>query len=244
MPASTFTFRARLSFPGESRSLLDTGRLMARWAERIVDVLAPELRWESAVQEHADYAMPRRWQASHVVQLTGIDETGVRRGWGESRLAAGGKGSRLGGTGRIVIETVRPVRHLSVDDHCDVTHWDLRVGAVTRAQLDALIEALEDEIGAEGRLSRGRESAVTGEAPRLVTVDDAEDRDLWLRDLADAGLRGRVDGSTLRVVSAALPDVDALFAARVTLGEILAEAGHEDWEDRALDVLVRIPPSG
>jgi hypothetical protein len=236
-----FTYRARVSFPGQSRPLLETGRVMARWAEHLVRVLAPELRWDSAVEEHADYELLSRWQASHVVSLVGRDPDGTMRGRGESRLAAGGHGARLGGTGRIAIDTVRPVRHLAVDNHCDVTHWDLEVGSISRAQLDALLESLEAAVGADAQLSSAREAAVEPGERVLARQASDEDLALWLRDLDESGLQARADGRDVVVERAHLPDVEALREARVTLGEIYAEAGHDDWEERALDTLLHLP---
>ena len=54
-------WRARWVFAGQTRSLLDTGRLMARWAEDAAGVLAPELEWVAQVREQL-----RRGQASVV----------------------------------------------------------------------------------------------------------------------------------------------------------------------------------
>jgi len=236
-----FTYRARVAFPGESRTLLETGRVMARWADVMVGVLAPELRWQSAVEEHADYELISCWQASHIVSLSGHAPDGALRGRGESRLAAGGKGSRLGGTGRIAVDAVRPVRHLAVDNHCDVTHWDLEVGSISREQLDDLLEALEDAVGAEAELSSAREARVEPGERVLARGATDEDLALWLRDLDESGLRARADGRDVVVEGADLADVEALREARVTLGEILAEAGHDDWEARALEALLHLP---
>ena len=54
-------WRARWVFAGQTRSLLDTGRLMARWAEDAAGLLAPELEWVAQVREQL-----RRGQASVV----------------------------------------------------------------------------------------------------------------------------------------------------------------------------------
>lgn len=237
-----YLYRVRVSFPGETRSLLETGRAMARWAEAAVRILAPELSWESVVEEHADFELARQWQQTHVVRLSGAGDDGTERGRGESRLRAGGKGSRIGGTGRVVVRAVGPARQLVADNHCDVTHWDVSVGPIDREGLDRMIGALEEELGAEAQLSAAREDEAAI-APQVLVPDcDPEDAALWLRDLAEVGLTPRRDGDALWIESAALPDVDALEAARVTLGEILSEAGHDDWEERALEILLRLPP--
>ncbi|GAB5541879.1 MAG: hypothetical protein SangKO_016390 [Sandaracinaceae bacterium] len=231
-------WRARWVFAGQTRSLLDTGRLMARWAEDAAGVLAPELEWVAQVREHADFGLPGQWQASHVVDLFAL-RGGRTVGSGESRLAAGGKGQRIGGSARVEVESVGPVRRLVVDNGCDVARWDVDVGGANARTIDAMRVLLEGEIGAQAALEDERCEPLSDEPVRLD--GEPEDLALWAEDLRAAGLSAEKRAGGLVVSRARLSDVEALRAARVTLGEIFAEAGHEDWEDRALEALLSLP---
>jgi hypothetical protein len=235
-------WRARLSFPGATRSLLETGRLMARWAEELAEIVGPELTWEARVEEHADLALVDHWEASHVVTLIGRDAKGVERGRGESRLTAGGRGQRIGGSGRITLEAVGPLRRLDVTNTCDVTHWDVTTGALDETRVDAARVLLEALVGLPAHVS-GDRWAPAEDALRVIAEDPAEDDvDTWLGDLDDVDVLARLEqdagSSALIVEGASIADMDALREARLVLGEVLAEAGHEDWEERANLLLV------
>ena len=235
---SPLRVRARWVFAGQSRSLLDTGRLMARWAEDAAALLAPELEWTAQVREHADYGLPGQWQASHVVGLVAEDD-GRTVGLGESHLAAGGKGQRIGGSGRVIVETCAPVRRLVVDNGCDVTRWELDAGAVDARALDAMRALLEAELGIPAAVEETAREPLEPEPLRLD--GSAEDLALWEPDLRAAGLTAQRSGGGLLVERARFADVAALHAGRITLGEIFAEAGFDDWEERALDALLSLP---
>lgn len=233
-------YRARWTFLGETRSLLDTGRLMARWAEEAAALFAPELEWSGEVQVHSDFELAARWETSHVVRLAAGESGG-----GESRLVAGGRGKRIGGSGRVLLRTADPLRFFEADGHCDVTHWDVRASGATRATIDGIRALLEEEIGANATI--GDEHATEYErGPRLVarTTDEA-DAYMWLGDLDDVGLPARVtlDGETfeVRVEASELETLATLDEARITLGEVLAEAGEEDWAEAAMALLAQLP---
>lgn len=245
MSSPTFHYRARLSFPDATRSLIETGRTMARFAELAVEVLAPELHWESAVLEHADFGVLERWESSHVVRYAGTDDAGTTRARGESRLTAGGRGSAVGGTGRIVVETIQPVRHLTIQNPCDVSHWDIDAGPLTEAQIEALRRCLEGVLGDRARPAGDRRDAVEPGAWTLVRGVSREDAALWREDLRACGLEARTDPEedtvTLVLERATLADLEALHEARVTIGEVLSEAGHDDWEAQARWALMVLP---
>ena len=229
-------WRGRLSFPGATRSLLETGRLMARWAEDLAELVGPELTWESQVEEHADLALVDHWEASHIITLIGRDAEGVERGRGESRLMAGGRGHRIGASGRIVVEAVSPLRRLDVTNSCDVTHWDVMMGALDETAVDAARVLLEELVGMPAHVAGGR-WAPTDEALRVIARDPDEDEiDTWLGDLEDVDVAARLDqdagASALIAERATIEDIETLGEARLVLGEVLAEAGHEDWEER------------
>lgn len=231
-------YRARWSFAGETRSLMDTGRLMARWSEQVVDSLAPALPWSANVEEHADFDLIERWETSHVVRF----EAG-ERGLAISRLRAGGRDKRVGGTGRLTVHTVGPVTFFEADGHCNVEHWDIRAAGVEPTALDAARVLLEGEVGAPAEVVvASHEEYARGPLEIARTADEDEAR-MWAGDLDDVGLVAALDphdgGFSVRVTAHEITTLDALEEARVTIGEILAEAGHEDWSRRADELLAR-----
>lgn len=242
---TSFELRARVSFPGVSRDFAGTGRAMAAWAEAAARALAPELAWRAEIAEDDDLASGERWGSSHVVVLTGEDADGVRRGRGKSLLIAGGKGSRIGGNGLVEIETVRPARYLGADNHCNVEHWDLVAAPIDERTFDAIRSALEDAVGERARVAGERRDPIEPGAQLIVSSASAEDIAVWIEDLATAGLAARGQaaerGIALFLERASLEDVGALERARVTLGEVLSEAGREDWDERWRELLVRLP---
>ncbi|MFK7987803.1 MAG: hypothetical protein AB8I08_17430 [Sandaracinaceae bacterium] len=229
----------RYSFPGLTASLMDTGRAMASFAELAVEALAPELSWAHAVREHADYGALERWEATHVVAFEGRSPGGELLGRAESRLVAGGQGSRIGGSARIVVESVRPTRVYRIETPCDVTHWDLVGGPVQPSELDAVRRLLETTLERGSEATVIRKTALVREPQRLSGA--AEDLAVWAKDLARVGIETERDGEGLRMLRGTFDDLDALQAARVTLGEIAAESGKEDWDDAALGHLLRLP---
>ncbi len=241
----TFELRARLSFPGASRDLPATAHIMAAWAEAAARAMAPELRWRADVVETEDGGDGERFRTIHVVRLAGTDASGVQRGRGESRLVAGGDAKRLGGNGLVDIETVRPLRYLSADNHCNVEHWDVVAAPIDEHQLEGIRRALEDLMGTTAHVAGERRDPIAPSAQLLVESASTDDAALWMEDLAGAGLacRGHAAerGVALFVDHAALDDVGALEVARVTLGEVLSEAGHDDWDQRWRELLVRLP---
>lgn len=236
-------YRARWSFLGDTRPLLQTGRSMARWAEAAAGVLAPELEWAARVQEHADLDLVDRWETSHVVRFTA-----AAVGGGVSRLVAGGRKHRIGGSSRVELRALAPMRYLDADSHCDVTHWDVRLGGIDEAAVRAIRLLLEAEL--ESRAAVANEHVMEYErGPRIAALtDDEEDARLWAGDLEDAGLAavaGRLeDGWEVRVESSGLASLDDLEQARITLGEVLAESGVEDWAEQADELLAQLSSSG
>jgi len=238
-PGVPVLYRARWSFVGQTRSLVRTGHLMARWAESAAALLAPELDWDAAVQEHSDYELDGRWETSHVVRLHAWTSAG-----GTSRLAAGGREKRIGGSGRVVLRAVGPPRFLDVDAHCDVTHWDVRCGGVERAAVDAMMRILEEEVGAAATIGAEEVTGYQRGPRRVARTEDEGDALLWVGDLADVGLPARsraVDGGyEVHVQASEIATLEELERARVTLGEVLAEAGSDDWAERAERLLVQV----
>lgn len=232
-------YRARWSFVDQTRPLLETGRLMARFGEAAARSLAPDLEWRTQVEEHADFEMVERWEASHVVTLYGGEN-----GLGASKLQAGGRGRRVGGMGRVTLSTASPTRFLEVDGHCDVTHWDVRLGGVSAAEVGALRAALEAELGAGATESDVRTTSYERGPREIARTTDEADALLWAGDLDDVGLiaRSEPDGEdfVVRIESSEIATIEDLEAARITLGEVLAEAGHEDWTERADELLVQL----
>ena len=76
--------------------------------------------------------------------------------------------------------------------------------------------------------------------PLVLARGSAEDRTNWLDDLFSLGAEADVQGDAVRLLAMPLRNFDAAFEARVTLGEILSEAGHAAWEERALEVLLAL----
>lgn len=238
--------RARLSFPGLSRSFAETGRAMSSFVSTTAAVLAPELAWSIVAREVDDLARDdERWSARHVVRLAGVDREGAQRGRAEALLVAGGDAKRMGGNGLCTIETVGPARYLAVDNHCNVTHWDIHAAPLTMAQLTGVRRALEEILGAKSELGGERREAFARAAQVLASSAEPDEAGLWMEDLERAGLASRgltaAHGVTVYVERASLADVDALDRARIALGEILGEAGHDDWDERARSLLVRLP---
>ena len=238
-----FDLRVRLSFPDRTRPLDETAAIMSEWARAVAPVLAPELRWDARLVESGPLGGGARWGHRHVLALSGASG-GVERGRGEVRLVAGGDAARLGGNGLLELETVSPVRYLLVDNHCNVTHWDLAVAPIDELAFDRARRALEDALGARARLGGERKEPLV-RAPQIVATASADEAALWIEDLASVGIacRGQTtpDGVTVIAERADLDDVAALAEARVVLGEVLGEAGHEDWLERARELLVRLP---
>jgi len=233
-------YHARWSFLGQNRSLIDTGRLMARWAEAAAELLAPELAWETRVQEHADFELIERWETSHVVYLLA-----GTMGKGESRLVAGGRRTHVGGSSRIVVRTASPTRFLEVDSHCDVTHWDVRAAGVERAAVDAMRARLEQELGVTATLGGERGESYDRGPRRVALTHDEADARMWAGDLDDVGLPSGVsrrdEGWEVLVQASEIRELGGLDEARVTLGEVLAEAGEESWAEVAEALLAQLP---
>lgn len=245
---SRFELRVRLSFPGLSRSLPETGQAMEAWAHAAARILAPELRWSAEVRERGDAVDDSRWASTRVVRLSGRTPDETPRGRGEVRLAAGGDLAQVGGNALVELEAVRPVRYLVADNHCDVTHWDLLASPVDEGQIEALVRALEAILGQDSERGGERRDPVSASTQRIGPAT-AEDAAIWLEDLEAVGLSARgqasADGSlAVFVERSQLDEVLDLEEARTTLGEILAEAGHEDWYERARALLARLPSPG
>ena len=70
---------------------------------------------------------------------------------------------------------------------------------------------------------------------------------MWTADLDDVGLPARVtleeETWEVRVEASEIANLDELDEARITLGEVLAEAGEEDWADVAEELLAQLPSS-
>ncbi|MBX3272153.1 MAG: hypothetical protein KF729_17945 [Sandaracinaceae bacterium] len=235
-------YRARWSFVGQTRSLMDTGRLMARWGEQAAALVAPSLEWTAAVEAHADYALTEAWEASHVVRF----EAGTR-GEGRAQLVAGGRGTKVGGSGRVSVASVDPFAYFDADGHCDVEHWDVSAGGVSEPVIEAARVLLEAEVGAPAAVVvHALERFERGPALVARTADEDEAR-LWAGDLDDAGIAAGVErdpeGWVVRARAASIASLAQLVEARVTLGEVLGEAGHDDWAARAQALLARLPHS-
>ncbi len=233
-------YRARWSFVGQTRSLLQTGRLMARWAEQAAELIAPGAGWEATVKEHADFELSEQWESSHVVLLRAGE-----RGAGRSRLTAGGRGKSVAGTSQVTLRTLAPLAYFEADGHCNVEHWDVRAGGIDETVLDAIRLILEQEIGAVAARSVGQlETYERGPVEVADTTHEDEAR-LWMDDLEDTGLpatvQARADGAwVVSIVRSELRRLDELERARITLGEVLAEAGHDDWSARCDEVLAQL----
>lgn len=239
-----FDLSVRLSFPGLSRSLEETGRAMAAWARAAAGVLAPELTWTTASEESEDLGGDARWGTSVSAELTGRDADGAALGCARVRLAVGGDTSTAGGSSSIEIETVRPYRYLAADNHCDVTHWDLVAAPLTELGIAALRRNLEEVLGRQAELGGERREPIEL-AAQLLTAAEPEDAAVWIEDLRSVGIASRghagPEGVGVFLERASIEDVGALEEARVVLGEVLSEAGHEDWHERTRHVLVRLP---
>lgn len=235
-------YRARWSFVGQTRSLLDTGRLMARWSEQAFELLAPELGFTAEVEEHADYALTEAWETSHVVRFRAVG-----RAEGRSQLVAGGRGTKVGGSGRVTLATWGPFAFFEADGHCDVEHWDVLAGGVTERALDGARALLEGEIGAPAEIVVTELERFDRGEIAVASTEDPDEARLWAGDLEDARLLARVDAEggryTVRVAACEASTLEELGEARVTLGEVLAEAGHEDWSARVDRLLARLPHS-
>ncbi len=235
-------YRARWSFVGQTRSLLDTGRLMARWSEQAFELLAPELAFSAHVEEHADYALTEAWETSHVVRFRAAG-----RAEGRSQLVAGGRGTKVGGTGRVTLASVGPFAFFEADGHCDVEHWDVLAGGVTERALDGARALLEGEIGGPAEIVVTELERFERGEIAVASTDDEDEARLWAGDLEDARLvaRAEPDGArwTVRVTACEAATLEELGEARVSLGEVLAEAGHEDWSTRVDPLLARLPRS-
>lgn len=242
-----FELKVRLSFSGASRSLEETGRAMAAWTRAAAVVLAPELSWRTTSETSADHGGETRWGTSLTLELEGRDLEGARLGRARVRLAAGGDASTGAGSSLIALETVRPARYLEVDNHCDVTHWDLVAAPITMEQRDALRRALEDVVGRSAALGGEREEPLTVAAQLVASDASPGDAALWIEDLRSVGIESRGHtsdaGTSVFLERASIHDLDALEDARVVLGEVLSEAGHDDWHERTRGLLARLPSS-
>ncbi len=217
---------------------------MRAWTDAAARILAPELDWRADPGRHEDLGRGDCFGERHVAALHGAAE-GAVRGGAEARLVAGGGAKKIGGNGLVEIEAVAPLRYLTADNHCNVEQWDLVAAPIDERQRDALVRALEDAVGAEATLTElGRETIEAGARP-LVAAARADDAALWMEDLASVGVtcRGHATDEGLSVFAerATIDDLDALEEARITLGEVLGEAGHDDWHERWRELLVRLP---
>ncbi|MEZ4336956.1 MAG: hypothetical protein R3B82_10040 [Sandaracinaceae bacterium] len=233
-------YRARWSFVGQTRSFLDTGRLMARWSAQAIELLAPTLEWTSTVEQHSDYELVESWESSHVVRYRAD-----ARGEGRSELVAGGRGKKVGGSGRVTLTALRPFAFFEADGHCDVEHWDVLAGGVSETAIDAVRLLLEAEIGATAQVVVNELESFARSAVVVASTRDEDEARLWAGDLDDVGLLADAepegDGWAVRIRASEVESLEALGEARVALGEVLAEAGHEDWSTRADAVLARLP---
>lgn len=240
-----FDLSVRLSFPGLSLPLDETGRAMAAWTQAAASILAPELTWTTTTEEKEDLGTDARWGTRIFVELIGRDPNAKTHGRARLRLAVGGDATRAGASSSIEIETVQPPRHLHADNHCDVTHWDLTAAPVTEAQVDALRRALEDVLERSAKVGGERRDPLERAAQLVTTSAEAGDAALWIEDLASVGIESRghatAEGVSVFLERMAMDDVEDLDEARVVLGEVLSEAGHEDWHERARRLLVRLP---
>ena len=117
-------------------------------------------------------------------------------------------------------------------------------GPLTDGQTDQMRRFLEVTLEAGADASTPLKDPVT-RGPHLLATDVGdEDGRLWLADLTASKMTAQLvdapDGRELRLENAQLETIEDLEAARVTLGEILAEAGHEDWDARALLALLHL----
>lgn len=213
---------------------------MARWSEQAAELIAPGLDWTATVAEHADFELAEAWEASHVVRY----QAGSH-GEGVSQLTAGGRGKKIGGAGRITLRSIRPFAFFEADGHCDVEHWDIVAGGITEQALDAVRLLLEAEIGARANVALGAMEQFELGLVDVATTDDEEEARLWAGDLDDVGLIARADahesGWMVRVEVSEVGSLVELQEARVTLGEVLAEAGHQEWAEMADALLARMP---
>ena len=239
-----FDLTVRLSFPGLTRPLEATGEAMAVWTRAAAKVLAPELTWRTESEEREHLDDDGRWGARFLLELAGTRPDGARHGRARMRLAVGGDKARAGASSSIEIETIAPARHLHADNHCDVTHWDVRASPVTADDIDALRLALEGLLERHAEAGGERRERIERGA-QLLGRTDAEEAALWIDDLRSVGIEARghtsAGGVSVLVERACIDDIATLDEARVVLGEVLSEAGHEDWYERARHLLVRLP---
>lgn len=239
-----FDLSVRLSFPGLSRSLEETGRAMAAWTREAARVLAPELAWATANEQSEDLGGEERWGTSVTAELTGTDGSGAALGRARVRLAVGGDTSTAGGSSLIEIEIVSPYRYLAADNHCDVTHWDLVAAPLSELGIAALRRKLEEVLGSQAEIGGERRDPIEL-AAQLLTATEPEDAAVWIEDLRSVGIESRghagPEGVGVFLERASIEDVGALDEARVVLGEVLSEAGHDDWHERTRRVLARLP---
>jgi hypothetical protein len=220
---------------------------MEVWSLEVASVLAPELRWQAETVAREDRLDEGQWETTRRVRLVGRGRDGVERGRGEVRLEAGGTLTQVGGHGLIELEAVRPVRYLVADNHCDVTHWDVLASPVDEAGAEALVRSLERVLGRE--LERGGERRdPVARVAQLLGSADTEEAALWMEDLDAASIAARGQAMPDGRIAVLLEDTDLddvfdLEEARITLGELLSEAGHDDWQERARALLARLPSS-
>ena len=235
-------YRARWSFVGHTRSLLDTGRCLARFGEQAARLLVPDLDWSARVQAHSDLEVADRWETSHVVDLCG--GAGAR---GCARLMAGGRGKRVAGASTLTLETLRPLTFIEINSHCNVEHWDVCGLGVELSVLDAMRAALEAELGATGEVFVGERRGFSRGPREIASTESQDEAQLWAADLDEAGLASSVTerGSrfAVAVTESRVQTFERLTEARVTLGEVLAEAGHEDWRARGDELLAQLTHS-
>src|SRR5690606_10208488 len=137
------------------------------------------------------------------------------------RLAVGGDASSAGGSSLIEIETVRPCRYLAVDNHCDVTHWDLVAAPIGESGIAALRRELEALLGRSAEIGGERKDPLTIAAQLLTAAAEPDEVALWIEDLSSVGIESRghagKGGVGVFLERADIEDVEALDEARVVL---------------------------
>ncbi len=225
--------RERWSLLGRRADPVDAGARLAGWLLDAVAILAPDASLRTVEDEAraGDEVVLRR------LGLEGTrDGTLVARARCELALS---RGERPSGAGRVELSRVAPWTRVTIDTHGGEEHWDVDAFGVTAATLDRLREAHAAVMGATPARGGARRDPPEPTPVRIVAADAAQAR-LWREDLAALPFDAAVDGATLAIAPARLRGLDEAFAAQVALGEILAEAGVEAWDERALVLLLAL----
>lgn len=227
---SRHRFRERWSLPGRRASPSEVGARMTAWLLDAVQALGGDLSWRTVddLSREDDELVHRR------LAMEGAEGSSLRaRAQAELALS---RGNRPGGSGRVELVRTRPWAHVRIDTHGGEEHWDVEAFGVTEVTFEALREAHARSMGEAAAVGGARKDA-PDETPVILARGSGPDLAQWLSDLEAIGAEARREDDAVVVTSLAPPDLDELYEARVTLGEILAEAGEDDWEIRALEVL-------